>query len=85
MKGISYKPLYCRYRRITIQPKRDKAIARSIYHILTSVDRCIRDFERVKLLFAKGMSQSEIAHIASLLECLVTKYIKIVKMLILKK
>jgi predicted XRE-type DNA-binding protein len=62
-----------------------KDIARSMSHAPTSVDRYIRDFERVKLLFTKGMSQSEIAYITSLSESLVIEYIKIVKELMLKK
>jgi len=62
-----------------------KDIARSMSHAPTSVDRYIRDFERVKLLFVKGMSQSEIAYITSLSESLVIEYIKIVKELMFKK
>jgi DNA-directed RNA polymerase specialized sigma subunit len=54
-------------------------------HTPTSVDRYIRDFERVKLLFAKGMNQSEIAYITSLSESLVIEYIKIVKDRMFKK
>jgi predicted XRE-type DNA-binding protein len=61
-----------------------KDIARSMSHAPTSVDRYIRDFERVKLLFAKDMSQSEIVYITSLSESLVIEYIKIVKELMLK-
>jgi len=62
-----------------------KYIARSMSHTPASVDRYIRDFERVKLLFAKGMSQSEIAYITSLSESLVIEYIKIIKELMFKK
>ncbi|MBP8717980.1 MAG: DUF1670 domain-containing protein [Candidatus Atribacteria bacterium] len=62
-----------------------KDIARAMSHTPTSVDRYIRDFERVKLLFAKGMSPSEIAYITSLSESLVMEYIKIVKELVFKK
>jgi len=62
-----------------------KDVARSMSHAPTSVDRYIRDFERVKLLFTKGMSQSEIAYITSLSESLVIEYIKIVKEQMLKK
>ena len=62
-----------------------KDIARSISHTPTSAGRYIRDFKRVKLLFAKGMSQSDIVYITSLLESLVIEYIKIVKELMLKK
>jgi len=62
-----------------------KDIARSMSHAPTSVDRYIRDFEKVKLLFTKGMSQSEIAYITSLSESLVIEYIKIVKEQMLKK
>jgi DNA-binding transcriptional regulator LsrR (DeoR family) len=62
-----------------------KDIARSMSHTPTSVDRYIRDFERVKLLFAKGMNQSEIAYITSLSESLVIEYIKIVKDRMFKK
>lgn len=54
-------------------------------HTPTSVDRYIKDFERVKLLFTKSMSQSEIAYITSLSESLVIEYIKIIKELMLKK
>jgi len=61
-----------------------KDISRSMSHTPTSVDRYIRDFERVKLLFAKGMSYSEIAYITSLSEPLVIEYIKIVKELMRK-
>ena len=39
----------------------------------------IRDFERVKMLNLKGMSQSEIRYITSLSESLVIEYIKITK------
>jgi len=62
-----------------------KDIARAMSHAPTSVDRYIRDFERVKLLFAKGMSPSEIAYITSLSESLVIEYIKIVKERMFKK
>jgi DNA-binding CsgD family transcriptional regulator len=62
-----------------------KDIARAMSHTPTSVDRYIRDFERVKLLLAKGMSQDEIAYITSLSESLVREYIKIVKERMLKK
>lgn len=54
-------------------------------HTPTSVDWYIRDFERVKLLFTKGVSQSEITYITSLSESLVIEHIKIIKELILKK
>lgn len=61
-----------------------KEIARNTSHAPTSVDRYIRDFERVKMLFAKGMSEAEIAYITSLSESLVIEYIKIVKEQMLK-
>lgn len=61
-----------------------KDIAKSMSHTPTSADRYIRDFERVKLLFTKGMSQSEIVYITSLSESFVIEYIKIVKELMLK-
>jgi len=59
-------------------------IARSMSHAPTSVDRYIRDFERVKMLNLKGMSQSEISYITSLSESLVIEYIKIIKEQMLK-
>lgn len=62
-----------------------KDIARSTPHTPTSVDRYIRDFERVKMLTSKGMSQIEIAYITSLSESLVIEYVKIVKKQMLKK
>ena len=62
-----------------------KDIARATSHAPSSVDRYIRDFQRVKMLHGKAMSQSEIAYIASLSESLVNEYIKIVKEQILKK
>lgn len=61
-----------------------KDIARSMSHAPTSVDRYIRDFERVKMLNLKGMSQSEISYITSLSESLVIEYIKIIKEQMLK-
>jgi len=61
-----------------------KDIAITTSHAPTSVDRYIRDFERVKILISKGMSQSEIGYITSLSEFLVIEYIKIVKELMLK-
>lgn len=62
-----------------------KDIARAMSHTPASVDRYIRDFERVKLLLAKGMSPSEIAYITSLSASLVTEYIQIVKERMFKK
>ena len=53
-------------------------------HAPASVDRYIRDFERVKMLNLKGMSQSEISYITSLSESLVIEYIKIIKEQVLK-
>jgi len=61
-----------------------KDIARNTSHAPASADRYIRDFERVKMLTLKGMSQSEIAYITSLSESLVSEYIKIVKERMLK-
>lgn len=61
-----------------------KDIARNTSHAPTSVDRYIRDFERVKMLTTKGMNKSEIAYITSLSESLVIEYIKIVKEQMLK-
>lgn len=62
-----------------------KDIARAMSHAPASVDRYIRDFERVKLLLARGMNPSEIAYITSLSASLVTEYIQIVKERMLKK
>ena len=62
-----------------------KGIARATSHAPSSVDRYIRDFQRVKMLYGKAMSQSEIAYITSLSESLVNEYIKIVKEQMLKK
>lgn len=56
-----------------------KDIARATSHAPSSVDRYIRDFQRVKMLYGRGMILSEIAYITSLSENLVTEYIKIVK------
>jgi len=60
-------------------------IARATSHALSSVDRYIKDFQRVKMLYGKAMSKSEIAYITSLSENLVNEYIKIVKEQMLKK
>lgn len=62
-----------------------KDIARATSHAPSSVDRYIRDFQRVKILCGRGMILSEIAYITSLSENLVTEYIKIVKEQVLKK
>lgn len=62
-----------------------KDIARSISHAPSSVDRYIRDFQRIKMLYVKGMALAEIAYITSLSENLVSEYIKIVKEQMLKK
>jgi hypothetical protein len=61
-----------------------KDIARATSHAPSSVDRYIRDFQRVKILRERGMILSEIAYITSLSENLVTEYIKIVKEQVLK-
>jgi hypothetical protein len=61
-----------------------KDIARATSHAPSSVDRYIRDFQRVKILCGRGMILSEIAYITSLSENLVTEYIKIVKEQVLK-
>jgi len=60
-------------------------IARATSHAPSSVDRYIRDFQRVKMLNSKGMSPVETAYITSLSENLVNEYIKIVKEQMLKK
>lgn len=60
-------------------------IARATSHAPSSVDRYIRDFQRVKMLYGKEMPSSEIAYITSLSENLVNEYIKIVKEQMLKK
>jgi len=62
-----------------------KDIARSTSHAPSSVDRYIRDFQRIKMLYVKGMALAEIAYITSLSENLVNEYIKIVKEQMLKK
>ena len=62
-----------------------KDIARATSHAPSSVDRYIRDFQRVKILRERGMILSEIAYITSLSENLVTEYIEIVKEQVLKK
>lgn len=62
-----------------------KDIARSTSHAPSSVDRYIRDFQRIKMLYVKGMALAEIAYITSLSESLVSEYIKIVKEQMLKK
>lgn len=63
-----------------------KDIARSTSHAPASVDRYIRDFQRIKMLYEKkGMSTAEIAYITSLSENLVNEYIKIIKEQMLKK
>ena len=61
-----------------------KDIARATSHAPSSVDRYIRDFQRVKILWERGMILSEIAYITSLSENLVTEYVKIVKEQVLK-
>jgi len=61
-----------------------KDIARSTSHASSSVDRYIRDFQRIKMLYVKGMALAEIAYITSLSESLVNEYIKIVKEQMLK-
>jgi hypothetical protein len=48
------------------------------------VDRYIKDFQRVKILWERGMMLSEIAYITSLSENLVKEYIVIVKEHVLK-
>jgi len=61
-----------------------KDIARATSHAPSSVDRYIRDFQRVKILYERGMILSEIAYITSLSENLVSEYVKIVKEHVLK-
>jgi len=61
-----------------------KDIARATSHAPSSVDRYVRDFQRVKILCERGMILSEIAYITSLSENLVTEYVKIVKEQVLK-
>jgi len=61
-----------------------KDIARATSHAPSSVDRYIRDFQRVKILWERGMILSEIAYITSLSENLVSEYVKIVKEQLLK-
>jgi len=61
-----------------------KDIARATSHAPSSVDRYIRDFQRVKILCGRGMILSEIAYITSLSENLVSEYVKIVKEQLLK-
>ncbi len=61
-----------------------KNIARATSHAPPSVDRYIRDFQRVKILWETGMILSEIAYITSLSENLVSEYVKIVKEQLLK-
>lgn len=61
-----------------------KDIARATSHTPSSVDRYIRDFQRVKILWEKDMMLSEIAYITSLSENLVNEYIQIVKEQVLK-
>lgn len=60
-------------------------IARATSHAPSSVDRYIKDFQRVKMLYGKEMPPAEIAYITSLSESLVSEYIKIVKEQMLKK
>jgi len=60
-------------------------IARATSHAPSSVDRYIKDFQRVKMLYGKKMPPAEIAYITSLSESLVSEYIKIVKEQMLKK
>lgn len=61
-----------------------KDIARATSHAPSSVDRYIRDFQRIKILWERGMILSEIAYITSLSENLVSEYVKIVKEQVLK-
>ena len=61
-----------------------KDIARTTSHAPSSVDRYIRDFQRVKIPWERGMILSEIAYITSLSENLVSEYVKIVKEHVLK-
>jgi len=59
-------------------------IARATSHAPSSVDRYIKDFQRVKMLYEKGMALGEIAYITSLSENLVNEYVKIIKDHLLK-
>ena len=61
-----------------------KNIARATSHAPSSVDRYVRDFQRVKILRERGMMLSKIAYITSLSENLVNEYIEIVKEQVLK-
>ena len=70
--------------RMSTQNYSTKDIARATSHAPSSVDRYIRDFQRVKILWERGMILSEIAYITSLSENLVSEYVKIVKEHVLK-
>ena len=70
--------------KMSTQSYSTKDIARATSHAPSSVDRYIRDFQRVKILYERGMILSEIAYITSLSENLVTEYVKIVKEHVLK-
>lgn len=54
-------------------------IARATMHAPGCVDRYLADFDRVKMLFKKGIEASEIAYLTSLSESLVLEYIGIIK------
>jgi len=56
----------------------DVEIARRTHHHPSSVERYIRDYERVKLLLAKGMAPEEISHVMGRALSTVRQYCKLV-------
>ena len=54
-------------------------IARETDHDLESVDRYIKDYERVRYLVKKGISKMQIQHLTGRGVSVITQYIKIIK------
>lgn len=54
-------------------------IARKTKHDLESVDRYIKDYERVKFLVRRGIDKAQIQHLTGRGRSVISQYMKIIK------
>ena len=75
-RGITHKKKILNLYESGIEPP---DIARKTDHDLESVDRYIKDYERVKFLVRRGISKKQIKHITGRGHSVISQYIKIIK------
>ena len=74
--GTSHKAIIIEHYEKGVPPPE---IARKTYHSLSSVDRYIKDYDRIKFLMRRGLSANEIITTMGKSDVLIKKYIKILE------